>query len=491
MERASSLAEASALVATAVAGGLRVYLLRWRSRRAVELIHRSVRDLLLLRAPHLVDSIAPYRAGYTPEQRRDLERRLARGDLRAIAATSALELGIDIGLLDVLDQRRLSRERWSSLAQQWGRAGRRGSGLAVLIASADALDQFFVRHPRFLLDRPAEAVILDPESPAIRAAHIDCAAFEAPITPRDDAILGAGAHALAVERCGRDLVEGPSGVSWAGLEFPAALTPLRASGPLEVVVVEGDTGMILGTVDWVRAPGTVHRGALYLHLGESYVVEELDLEVGIARVRPFIADWYTQVRSDTSLAIEGVRDRRRTGFEVCIGDVVVTEQIRSYARKGLPGHAVIDETPLDLPAQRFATQGVWFVPPPLALAGIDAGLGALHAAEHTLISVLPLIAMCDRWDLGGLSTNLHAQTGAPTIFVHEAHAGGIGLVRRGFEQFDRWLDLAADVLRACPCASGCPSCVQSPKCGNMNEPLAKAAALTLLDRLRAASAQAT
>jgi DEAD/DEAH box helicase domain-containing protein len=482
-ERASALAEAAAMIAELVARDLRVICFG-RSRRMVEVVHRVARETIAVRAPHLRDAIAPYRAGYTAEQRRELERRLSAGELRAVVATNALELGIDIGLLDCAISIGFPGTV-ASLRQQWGRAGRSGAGLAVLVASADALDQYFVRHPAMLTGRPVEAVILDHASPEIRRLHLACAAYEGPITEADDAILGAGAYAEALRMAEQgDLRVTAAGVTWGRGEFPAGHVALRSASGAIIAIVDTDTGQVLGTVEQERAYRTVHEGAVYLHLGESWHVSELDLPERVARVRPFTENWYTQVKSSTMTEITRPHVAAATlGVDLAFGEVTVTEQVLAYQRRGLPKHEVIDTHELDLPPGTFHTQALWFTVPDALLRGIDDVLGALHAAEHALISVLPLHAMCDRWDIGGLSTNLHPGTGRPTIFVYDGHPGGIGITRRGYEDFAALVRDARDVIRDCPCTDGCPSCVQSPKCGNLNEPLSKHGALTLMERM--------
>ena len=484
-ERASALAEAAAMIAELVARDLRVICFG-RSRRIVEVVHRVAREAIAVRAPHLRDAIAPYRAGYTAEQRRELERRLAAGELRAVVATSALELGIDIGTLDCAISIGFPGTV-ASLRQQWGRAGRSGAGLAVLVASADALDQYFIRHPSMLTGRPVEAVILDHASPEIRRLHLACAAYEAPITEADDAILGAGAYAEALRLAEQgDLCVTAAGVTWGRGEFPAGHVALRSSTGATIAIVDTDTGQVLGTVEQERAYRTVHEGAVYLHLGESFHVIELDLVERMARVQPFAEEWYTQVKSSTTTEITCTHAATATlGVDLRFGEVTVTEQVLAYQRRGLPRHEVIDTHPLDLPPGTFPTQALWFCVPDELLAGCDDPLGALHAAEHALISVLPLHAMCDRWDIGGLSTNLHPGTGRPTIFVYDGHPGGIGITRRGHDDFAALVGDARDVIRDCPCSEGCPSCVQSPKCGNLNEPLSKHGALAMMERMLA------
>jgi DEAD/DEAH box helicase domain-containing protein len=266
---------------------------------------------------------------------------------------------------------------------------------------------------------------------------------------------------------------------------------LRSGDAEAFGIVDAETGSLLGLVERERAYSTVHEGAVYLHLGEQHVVERLDLAGRVALVRPATVDWYTQVRKETETAIaETLRAERRAGVVLHLGRVSVTEQVVAYQRKAIADGSTIETVPLDLPRTAFETEAVWFSPDEGLLAGYEAMpalLGTLHAAEHALIALLPLWAMCDRWDLGGLSTNVHFQTGRPTIFVYDGHAGGIGLVERGFERFEGWSADTARLLAGCPCRSGCPSCVQSPKCGNLNEPLDKAGARALLERMAAAA----
>jgi DEAD/DEAH box helicase domain-containing protein len=476
--RASALGEASRLMAALVERGIRTLCFA-KSRRAAELVHRFT-------AQRLGDStrLSPYRAGYTPAQRREIERRLVEGELLGVSATNALELGIDVGLLDCVICVGFPGTV-SSLRQQWGRAGRTGHGLAVLVASEDALDQFFMREPDTLLDRQVEAAILDHANPRVLDGHVRAAAFEAPLDDADAETLGAA----ALERAALlpELRHTPSGYVWAGRDYPAGRFGLRSATPDPFTVVDASTGALLGLVERERAYSTVHSGAVYLHLGESYRVLELDLEGRAALVEPFAGDEYTQAKKDTMTAIlETARTEPRLGVELSFGAVTVTEQVVAYQRKRIQGGKTLETVPLDLPQTEFETEAVWFSPEPWMLEGLEEMprlLGSLHAAEHSLIALLPLWAMCDRWDIGGLSTNIHFQTGQPTIFVYDGHAGGVGITERGFDAFEGWAADTAKMLEGCPCDHGCPSCVQSPKCGNLNEPLDKAGALTLLQRM--------
>jgi DEAD/DEAH box helicase domain-containing protein len=425
--------------------------------------------------------LAPYRAGYTPEQRREIERRLMEGELLGVSATDALELGIDIGSLDCAISVGFPGTM-ASLRQQWGRAGRRTHGLAVLVASQDALDQYFMRLPEALLERRVEAAILDHANPRVLDGHVRSAAFEAPVDDADRAVLGDE----ALERAAvlPELKHTKAGYVWAGRGYPAAAVPLRSTSPDSFTVVEAETGSLLGLVERERAYSTVHEGAVYLHLGEQYLVRELDLQARAALVEPFRGDYYTQPKKETTTAIvEARRTERRLGLELSFGGVVVTEQVVAYQRKAIRDGSTIDLVPLLMPETEFETEAVWYLPEPDTLEALDTLprlLGTLHAAEHAMIALLPLWAMCDRWDIGGLSTNLHFQTGRPTVFVYDGHAGGVGIAERGFDVFEGWVEDTAEMLAGCPCERGCPSCVQSPKCGNLNEPLDKAGALELL-----------
>jgi len=497
MSRRSVLSESAELLADLVINGARTICFL-RSRRGIELIQRFTRMRLeQLGEGALAQRIAPYRAGYTPQQRRGIEARLNSGELLAVVTTDALELGIDIGELDAAICVTFPGTV-ASLRQMWGRAGRRSEGIALYVAGEDALDQFFCRHPDEFLARPVEAAILDHENERIQTAHVLAAAYEVPLGgvgdqpgAADDAILGprwrsradalVGAGRLRRARDGRYLPRGPG--------FPAGEISLRSASLDSVAVVDRNSGEMIGQVEAERAFTTVHPGAIYLHLGRSYEVRELDLDSRRAIVDAFDGDWYTQPKKETMVFIEEADEQRRIGepLELNFGEVSVTEQVIAYQRKSLNDHSVIDLVALDLPEQNFPTQALWYVLGN-ALAGprtLPPGvlLGALHAAEHSQIAVLPLLAMCDRWDIGGLSTNIHFQTGEPTIFIYDGHPGGVGIAKRGYDEFERLVGDAARLVGECPCADGCPSCVQSPKCGNLNEPLHKQGSLELMESI--------
>jgi len=478
--RASPLGDASRLLAGLVSQGRKTICFT-KSRKAAELVHRFASDRV---DAETARRLAPYRAGYTPEQRREIERRLVEGELLGVTATDALELGIDIGSLDCAISVGFPGTV-ASLRQQWGRAGRRETGLAVLVASEDGLDQFFMNEPAALLERRAEAALIDHASPRILDGHVLAAAYEGPLTEADAAILGP--EALARAAVLPELEATAAGFVWRGRDTPAARVSLRSGDTEAFVIVDEETGAVLGTSERERAFSTVHEGAVYLHLGEQYGVTALDLGTRTALVRPITVDWYTQARKETETSIvEPLRIAEVAGVRLHVGRIAVREQVVAYQRKAIADGSVIDVTPLDLPETRFETEGVWFSPGDRLLEGIDTMptlVSALHAAEHALISLLPLFAMCDRWDIGGLSTNVHEQTGRPTVFVYEGHAGGVGIADRGFDRFADWAADTARLLERCPCRAGCPSCVQSPKCGNLNEFLDKGAARTLLERM--------
>jgi DEAD/DEAH box helicase domain-containing protein len=485
--RRSALSEAADLLAELVSQNVRTICFL-KSRRGIELIQRFARENLERRGkPELAKRIAPYRGGYTPQQRREIESRLAAGELLAVVATDALELGIDVGELDAAICTTFPGTV-ASLRQMWGRAGRRRRGLAVYVAGQDALDQFFCRHPEEFLGRPVEAAILDHGNDQIASRHLIAAAYELPLTNEDDEIFGDGWR----ERAERLVAAGELRAAGGKLmprrsEFVANRIALRSVSADSVAVIERDAGEMLGLVEAERAFTTIHPGAVYLHLGRSYEVDRLDIEERRALVSAFDGDWYTRPKKETEIYIERVHEQREVaGVQLNFGEVSVTEQVIAFQRVSVSDQEPIDIVALELPEQNFVTQALWYVLPD-KLSGklpTEALLGSLHATEHSQIAVLPLIAMCDRWDIGGLSTNVHFQTGRSTIFIYDGHPGGVGITKRGYEEFERLLGDAERLIAECPCESGCPSCVQSPKCGNLNEPLHKAGALELLGLMR-------
>ncbi len=493
--RRTATAESAELLADLVADGTRT-LAFVRSRRAAEGVALSARRMLV-EAGLPGSSVAAYRAGYLPEERRQLERALRGGELVGLAATNALELGIDISGLDAVLLAGFPGTL-ASLWQQAGRAGRRGDdALAVLVARDDPLDTYLVHHPEAVFGRPVEAAVLDPDNPYIIAPHLECAAAELPLTEADLTVFGPAARPVLDDlvRRGR-LRRRPAGWYWTSRERPSA--DLRGTGGAPISVVESATGRLLGTVDRGSAHSTVHDGAIYLHQGESYLVQQLCWEDGCALVEPVTVDWTTSVRDITDIrVVEVLRstelpspagDGARAGeVTVHFGTVDVSSQVVSYLRRRVASGEVLGEEPLDLPARELRTRAVWYTVAPSLLerAGIaEADVpGAVHAAEHAAIGLLPLWATCDRWDIGGVSTARHADTDATTVFVYDGAPGGAGFAERGYERLTGWLGATRDAIASCECPGGCPSCVQSPKCGNGNEPLDKAAALRLLEQL--------
>jgi DEAD/DEAH box helicase domain-containing protein len=490
--RRSAGAESARLLADLVIEGARTIAFV-RSRRGAEILALSAKRALARAAPELVPQVAAYRAGYLAEERRALEAALDDGSLRGVAATNALELGIDIAGMDAVV---LSGYPGTiaSLWQQAGRAGREGQGsLAVFVARDDPLDTYLVHHPDAVFGRPVEATVLDPANPHVLGPQLCCAAAELPLTEEDLPLFGAdAARALLPDLVRRGLLRHrPTGWYWTSRQRPDV--DIRGTGGEPVQVVEAATGRLLGTVDQWASHASVHTGAVYLHQGASYVVDRFAVEDGVAFVRADEPPYTTSARDVTDIRIETTVRRRELGAVVLhYGTVEVTNQVVSYLRRSLSTGEVLGEVALDLPARRLQTSAVWYTITDAALdaAGLPwpARPGAAHAAEHAAIGLLPLFATCDRWDIGGVSTALHQDTGECTVFVYDGHPGGAGFAARGFDTATAWLRATREAIAACECESGCPSCVQSPKCGNGNEPLDKAGAVRLLDALLVALA---
>ncbi|ORX02813.1 DEAD/DEAH box helicase [Mycolicibacillus trivialis] len=482
--RRSAGAEAARVMADLVAEGASV-LTFVRSRRGAELTALGARARLSDVAPELASRVASYRAGYLAEDRRALERALADGELRGLAATNALELGVDIAGLDAVVLAGFPGTI-ASFWQQAGRSGRRGQGaLIVLVARDDPLDTYLVHHPAALLDKPIERVVIDHTNPYVLGPQLLCAATEHPLTPAEVTALGA-------QPVVDDLVAEGALRHRGGRYYPApGIDPhpqvsIRGGSGRQTVIVEADTGRLLGNVGAGQAALAVHPGAVYLHQGESYLVDTLDRgdEQTIAFVHAADPGYSTHPRTLTDITLTGAGERAHYG-PVTLGlvPVRVTNQVTGYLRRRLTGE-VIDFVELDMPAQTLDTVAVMYTvtEAALAAAGVDdlAVPGALHAAEHAAIGLLPLVASCDRGDIGGLSTALDSETGLPTVFVYDGHPGGAGFAERGFRQAATWLGATAAAIGACECPHGCPSCVQSPKCGNGNDPLDKAGAIRVL-----------
>ena len=489
--RLGATTEAARITADLVLEGARTLTFA-RSRRAAELIALHARQLLTETAPELADRIAAYRGGYLPEDRRALEAGLTDGSLLAAATTNALELGVDIAGLDAVVLAGFPGTV-ASFRQQIGRAGRRTQGaLAVLVARDDPLDTYLVHHPEALLDRPVEATIIDPANPYVLGPQLLCAAMELPL---DDAeVQRLADHRIVAELAGRGLIRrrrSNGGHHWfyTAAEPPHDSVDVRGGIGSPVAIVVGETGRFLGTTDAARAPATLHRGAVHLHQGETYVVDELDLDGNVAFVREETPGWTTSARQITSLSIDSIRESRAFGqVTAALATVTVHSQVIGYLRTAVTGE-VLDMIELDLPPQQLPTTAALFTMTSdlLARAGIAPAdvPGSLHAAEHAAIGLLPLVATCDRWDIGGVSTAEHPDTGLPTVFVYDGQAGGAGFAERGYALLRQWLGATLAAVESCSCRTGCPSCVQSPKCGNGNNPLDKAGAIRLLTAILA------
>ncbi|MGI8879424.1 MAG: DEAD/DEAH box helicase [Jatrophihabitans sp.] len=483
--RRTAGAEAAAITAALVAADARV-LTFVRSRRGAEtLALQAARHLVEEGRPDLADRVSSYRGGYLPEERRAIESALGSGFLRAVAATNALELGIDITGLDAV----VIAGYPGSLASMWQQAGRAGRAaqpsLVVLVARDDPLDTYLVQHPARVFDRPLEATVFDPGNPNVLGPQLCCAAAELPITRADLPLFGGpAAESQLAELVARGLLRRrPAGWYWASDDRPRA--DIRGGDGATIAIVEKVSGALLGTVDFGAALRTVHDGAVYLHLGRTYVVEALDLADRAALVRADDPDWTTAARELTEVAVVGSQRGSVHGpVTLDFGEVEVRSQVVGYQRRRRSTGEIIDETPLNLPVGQLATRGVWLTIDSAELAEVglpDADVaGALHAAEHAVIALLPLFATCDRWDIGGVSTAMHPDTGRPTIFVYDGYPGGAGFAERGHQVMADWLAATRDAIAGCECLEGCPSCVQSPTCGSGNTPLDKAGAVQVL-----------
>ncbi len=468
-----------------------------RSRQGAETVAMSARRALSAAAPHdpeapgtggLADTVAAYRAGYLADERRELEAALRSGDLLGLATTNALELGVDITGLDAVLIAGWPGTR-ASLWQQAGRAGRRGEdAMAVFVARDDPLDTYLVHHPDAIFGRPVEATVLDPDNPYVLGPHLCAAASEIPLTNEDLDVFGPQAEAVLAGLVERGLLRRrPRGWFWTRRDRASALTDIRGGGGAPVQIVDGESGQLLGTVDEAAAHGTVHTGAVYLHQGVTFLVDELDLEERVALVRTTDPGYSTWARDVTEIEIRGVEREQDLppSATVHFGEVEVTQQVVGYLKRDVRTGSVLGEQSLDLPTRTLTSRAVWWTlgadaADRLRGEGVDLP-GAAHAVEHAAIGLLPLFATCDRWDIGGVSTALHADTQRLTIFVYDGHEGGAGFAERGYAAACAWLTATREAIATCECADGCPSCIQSPKCGNGNDPLSKSGALRLLD----------
>jgi DEAD/DEAH box helicase domain-containing protein len=434
--------------------------------------------------------VAAYRSGYLPEDRRRIEAALSDGRLVGLATTTALELGVNITGLDAV-----LMAGWpgtfASLWQQAGRAGRSGrSAAAVLIAADDPLDTYLVRHPEILLRHPVEATVLDPANPYVLAPHLCAAAAELPLTERDLEIFGPAARAVVAELTRSGRLRRRADAWYSMRRFQNAPGGLRGAGLAPVLVVEEATGRLVGTVDEPSAQLLVHDGAVYVHQGESYLVRKLDLDDRVALVEPGDPGYVTTARDLTEVEVRAEHQRMTWGeAEIRFGDVQVTRQVTGYTKRRSDTGTPLGEEPLDLPPRHLLTRAVWVTVSAaqregLAAAGVDLA-GAAHAVEHACLGLLPLFATCDRFDVGGVSADLHAATGRLSVFVYDGHQGGSGFAERGFQAAPEWLRATRQAIAGCDCETGCPSCVQSAKCGTANHPLSKRGAVALLDLILA------
>lgn len=464
-------------------GGFRTIAFQ-RSRRATESVAGQAQASLRARGSD--QEVCAYRGGYLPQERREVERALRAGEVAGVAATNALELGVDITGMDAVVVSGWPGTR-AAFWQQAGRAGRDARpAAAVFLAGADPLEQYVAGHPDVLVGAPLERTVIDPENPYVARPQLCAGAAEIPWRPSEVAELGPQIRAVVdgLTNTGR-LRRRPDGWYWPRRERPSESTDIRGSGSPAVRLVEVDTGRLLGTVDGARAPTSVHPGAVYVHQGATFLVTDLDLDDAVALLVPAAPDYDTQARSVANVGIVAEHAHQTWGrARIAHGLVDVTTAVVAYQRRRWDTGAVISQVDLDLPEQRLRTAGCWWTLPADVLTG--AGLaparwpGAAHAAEHAAIGLLPLFATCDRWDVGGVSTAMHPDTGQLTVVVHDAHPGGAGFARRGYEAAAAWLTATRDAVAGCRCSDGCPSCVHSPKCGNGNQPLDKQGAVQLL-----------
>jgi DEAD/DEAH box helicase domain-containing protein len=461
-----------------------------KARKVAELILHYARGILKEKDPDLVPLVKSYRAGYLPEERRQIERELFSGQLLGVTATSALELGVDVGSLDAT----VLVGYPGTIASTWQQAGRAGRGvresLSLLIGLDNPLDQYFMRHSEALFSKGHEHALIAPDNVYILEKHLPCAAHELPLTSDDEVLFGPG-FVEAMINLERKGILDYRGERWynVGWGYPAQEVNLRSiSGSRFALLDESQGYQTLEEIEGSSALYRVHPGAIYLHQGESYLVTDLDLQAQVAYLRPVDVDYYTQPRELNDVSI--VRSFQHKQFPTTaafFGQVRVTQQVIGYARKQQFSEAVLDVEYLDLPPQSYETKALWFeVPPEIARRVSNRGLhfhGGLHALEHAAIGILPLFALCDRMDIGGLSTPNHPDTGRPQIFIYDAFPGGVGIAEKGFEMLEELWRATLSAIEECPCEAGCPSCVQSPKCGNNNEPLDKEAAVLILREL--------
>ena len=487
--RRSANTEASHLFTELIGQDIRTLTFA-RTRRLTELIFSYSRDRLRINDAARADRIQPYRAGYLPKERRRIERDLASGKLLGVVATNALELGIDIGTLEAT----VLSGYPGSIASTWQQAGRSGRGkeeaISFLIGLDNPLDQYFMRHPEFFFGKSFENALVNPENPYIARAHLLCAAWEMPLSSGDARFFGDVLESETAELERRGVLRQRRG-RWypaPSVFYPARSINIRSASRDNYSIIDETSGELLETVEDSVALFQIHEGAIYLHQGDSYLVSELDLATRTARAALTQASYYTQCKELTDVRILRLRHEKLAGrARVCLGELEVMTTITGYKRKAQFTEEVLGEEALDLPPQHFPTVGLWFDLPEEAVKMIDRAkldfAGGLHATEHAAIGLLPLFALCDRNDIGGVSTPLHPDTGRAQVFIYDAHPGGIGIAEKGYEVITHLWEATLKAVAECPCTEGCPSCIQSPKCGNNNKPLDKKAALLLLEGL--------
>jgi DEAD/DEAH box helicase domain-containing protein len=480
-ERRSLLTEGALVFANLVSQGVRTIAFA-KTRKGAELIYRYAADRV---GVDLARRISPYRAGYTPRERREIEGRLFRGELLGVVSTSALELGVDVGSLDAVVCCGYPGSV-ASIWQQWGRAGRGNDpSLALYIAGRDALDQYLFENPKRVLGRRVEAARVTLENPYILGPHLLAAAHEAPLEPGDEEYFGPAYREILERIAGTGVLAASGGrLVYVGGDSPARRISLRSASS-ETVLIADEEGELIGTAEASRAPSELHPGATYLHRGMAYEVDELDLAAHRALARRVPNRFYTRPKVETDVEVlEGVEERElANGAILHWGKVRTTDSVTFYKKVRVADDREVGVYPLDLPDVILETQAFWVTLPPLpkgAMPSFESFGGALHAGEHGMIGLLPLFAMCDRADIGGLSTPIHRQTTLPTIFVYDGYPGGVGISRRGYDAFESLARDTLGVITRCPCERGCPACIQSPKCGNWNEPLSKDGAVSLL-----------
>jgi len=487
--RRSANSEAANLFTELVSQSIRTLTFA-RTRRLTELIYTYSRQRLEEIKTALAKKIKPYRAGYLPQERRQIEQELFSGQLLGVVATTALELGIDIGDLEAT----VLTGYPGSIASTWQQAGRSGRGrddsLSFLIGLDNPLDQYFMRHPDFFFQKIVENALVNPSNPYILRAHLLCAAWEMPLESGEEKVFGSALNQERAELERKGLLKERNG-RWylsPAIAYPAQGINIRSTSGENFAIIDTSTDSLLETIEASVAFFQVHPGAIYLHQGESYLVTKLDLANRTAYAEPTTATYYTQTKDITDLhIIKTTRSKSYAGAKVYLGEVEVTTTVLGFRKKAQFTEEVIGEEPLDLPPQHFPTVALWFDLPTKAIARlVKAQLdfaGGLHAAEHAAIAILPLFALCDRNDIGGVSIPSHPDTGKAQIFIYDAYPGGIGIAEKGFDLIAELWQATLKTITECPCHEGCPSCIQSPKCGNNNKPLDKKAAQALLQGL--------